>query len=157
MQRAIARAPSIIPLPPERYFAAAVRPRLSFALRRFAALRCSIPRFAALSIAEIVAFTASADPAAARFVSVPSCDSTRRLRLVLVVVWRARLPADLVFAIAKNSVGGEGRGVSRDCQGTMVTPPPLCATSLPELLVFFFSPLVIGSVNSTSRGIGGAL
>ena len=82
---------------------AAIRALFKRALRRFAALRWMMPRFAALSTAEINSRTpvASAVP-----VPLETClcilrrrVSTLRLRSERRAVWRARLPADFVLAM----------------------------------------------------------
>src|SRR5687768_17309078 len=83
-----------------------------------------MPRLAALSIAEIMAWTFFASG----FASVPErpfCILRRRVRTLRLrrertLVWRARLEADFVLAIGRNCERGgswQGRTVSRRDRG----------------------------------------
>ena len=85
-----------------RYVAAASL-LLRRALRRLAALRWMIPRLAALSIAEMTRRISSAFGAGAErigFCRLRRCALTLRFRSARLCVWRERLAADLVLAIA---------------------------------------------------------
>ncbi len=78
----------------------------SRALRRFAAFLCRIPRFAALSIAEIMERTSPASRCSVPASFLPMLRNrvrTLRLRSVRTVVWRARLPADFVLAMGSGN------------------------------------------------------
>ena len=88
------------------YFAAASA-LLSRALRRLAAFRWMIPRFAALSIAAMAARICSAPGFSEErtcFWIVRSRVTELRLRSDRFKVWRARLEADLVLAIANQNL-----------------------------------------------------
>jgi len=85
-----------------RYLAAPIA-LVRRALRRFAALRPMMPRLAALSIAEMIArislpFGAGAERI--RFCRFRTCALMLRFRSARLCVWRERLAADLVLAIA---------------------------------------------------------
>ena len=85
-----------------RYFAVPTA-LLSRALRRLATLRWMIPRLAALSIAEMTRRISSAFGAGAErigFCRLRRCALTLRFRSARLCVWRERLAADLVLAIA---------------------------------------------------------
>ena len=91
----------------ERHYLAAVSALLSRALRRFAAFPWTIPRLAALSIAEISARICSGLGVCAErtiFCIVRRPVTTLRLRSDRFTVWRARLAADFVFAIVIENV-----------------------------------------------------
>src|SRR5882724_3985284 len=79
-----------------------------------------IPRLAALSIAEISARTCSGPGVCTErtvFCIVRRCVTTLRLRSDRFTVWRARLAADLVFAIVIKKNYGPARSRAHcDCQ-----------------------------------------
>jgi len=79
-----------------------------------------IPRLAALSIAEInVRICSGLGVCTERtvFCIVRRCVTTLRLRSDRFTVWRARLAADLVFAIViKKNYGSARSRAHRDCQ-----------------------------------------
>jgi hypothetical protein len=79
-----------------------------------------IPRFAALSSAEMSARWSAAFPLPMlRFASERRLLLTLRLRAVRRGVWRARLAADLEFAMGQKILGAQARGHVPGCQGAV--------------------------------------